>query len=434
VLPSSRYPSTPVLRYRIFSRAFFFSMLFLASCHRVTPVTGLRQRGYLWQRDWTAAVVDAVVEADRHMDGLVVLGAEIQWTSGKPDPVRATISWPTMKASKKPWAIALRIAPYPGPFVGNDLSTLTIVKEASRLIQEAKNHEVNLDEFQLDFDCAQKKLAGYQIWVRAVRAVVQPLRFVITTLPSWLDEPDFLELISQSEAYVLQVHSIPTVNEIGRTVLCDSGLARNWVAKASKLAHPFMVSLPTYRCVAGYDQQGNLLGVSMDSVQPAWPRGTRVLEFDTDADELANLVNDWRTNCPPHLSGLIWYRIPVSTDRRNWRWPTLSAVMEGRRPSHRLEVFKKGVNPVDLSISNEGEADAPVDCEVSVTWTDRTLVAWDALPGWQFRGGSGRALFTSDSRRGLRLSPGAKVDIGWLRYDQTPALNAQVSEKTPAIQ
>ena len=81
-------------------------MLFLASCHRVTPVTGLRQRGYLWQRDWTSAVADAVVEADRHMDGLVVLGAEIQWTSGKPDPVRATISWPTMKASKKPWAIA----------------------------------------------------------------------------------------------------------------------------------------------------------------------------------------------------------------------------------------------------------------------------------------------------------------------------------------
>src|SRR5271166_5483316 len=53
---------------------------------------------------------------------------------------------------------------------------------------------------------------------------------------------------------------------------------------------------------------------------------------------------------------------------------------------------------------------------------------------WQFRGGSGRALFTSDSRRGLRLSPGAKVDIGWLRYDQMPALNAQVSEKAPATQ
>jgi hypothetical protein len=434
VLPASRSPSIPKLRYRLFSRAFFLSILFLASCHRVTPATGLRQRGYLWQRDWTAAVADAVVEADRHMDGLVVLGTEIQWTGGKPDPVPAAISWQTMKASKKPWAIALRIAPYPGPFVGDDLSTLTIVKEASRLIQEAENHAVDLDEFQLDFDCAQKKLAGYLIWVRAVRAVVQPLRFVITTLPSWLDEPDFLELISQSEAYVLQVHSIPTVNEIGRTVLCDSGLARNWVAKASKLGHPFNVALPTYRCVAGYDEQGNLLGVLMDSVQPAWPRGTRVLEFDTDADELANLVNDWRTNCPPNLIGLIWYRIPVSTDRQNWRWPTLCAVMEGRRPSHRLEVCRTGANPVDLSIFNEGEADVPIDCEVSVTWTDRTLVASDALPGWQFRGGSGRALFTSSSRRGLRLPPGAKVDIGWLRYDQPPALSVQLSEKTPATQ
>jgi uncharacterized protein DUF3142 len=422
----------PILRF--FSRPLFLSILLLAGCHHGTPVTGLRQRGYLWQRDWTSAVADAVIEADRYMDGLVVLGTEIQWTSGKPDPVRATISWQTMKASKKPWAMAFRIAPYPGPFVGDDLATLTIVKEASRLVEEAKNHEVNLDEFQLDFDCAQKKLAGYQIWVRAVRAVVQPLRFVITALPSWLEEPDFLELISQSEAYVLQVHSIPTVNELGRTVLCDSGLARDWVAKASKLGHPFNVALPTYRCVAGYDQQGHLLGILMDSVQPAWPRGTRVLEFDTDADELAKLVNGWRTNCPRNLTGLIWYRIPVSTDRQNWRWPTLCAVMEGRRPAHRLEVFRTGSNPIDLSISNQGEADVPVDCEVRVTWTGRTLVASDALPGWQFLGGPGRALFTSDSRRGLRLSPGAKVDIGWLRYDQPPVLDVHLSEKTPASQ
>src|SRR4030088_3025355 len=83
-----------------------FAILFLAGCHGPKPVTALRQRGYLWQRDWTPAVADAVVEADRHMDGVVVLGTEIQWTAGKPDPIRASISWETIKASKKPCAIA----------------------------------------------------------------------------------------------------------------------------------------------------------------------------------------------------------------------------------------------------------------------------------------------------------------------------------------
>jgi uncharacterized protein DUF3142 len=410
----------------------FLSILFIASCHSAKPITPLRQRGYLWQRDWTPAVADALVEADRHLDGVVVLGAEIQWTAGKPISNRVSISWQTIKMLKKPCAIALRIAPYQGPFVANDLATANLVKEAARLIQEAKDNGVNLDEFELDFDCAQTKLAGYQIWVRAVRAVVQPLRFVVTTLPSWLDEPDFPELISQSEAYVLQVHSVPTTNELGRAVLCDSGLARAWVSKASKLGHPFVVAFPTYRCVAGYDPEGNLLGVAMDSVQPAWPRRTRMVEFDTNADDLADLVNEWRTNRPPFLNGLIWYRLPASTDRRNWRWPTLCAVMEGRRPLHRLELLRSGVNPVDLSIFNDGEADIPFECEVSVTWTDGTLIASDALPGWQFKLESGRARFTSVPAHGLRLSPGAKVDIGWLRYDRMPSLNFQVAEKAPA--
>src|SRR5205814_8776642 len=46
-----------------------------AACNRTAPtVSGpLPQRGYLWQRDWTAAVNDAVLEAQKRMDGVVVL-------------------------------------------------------------------------------------------------------------------------------------------------------------------------------------------------------------------------------------------------------------------------------------------------------------------------------------------------------------------------
>jgi hypothetical protein len=368
------------------------------------------------------------------MDGVVVLGAEIQWNAGRPSPIRANLSWQTLKSLKKPVALALRIDPYPGPFIEHDLAATAIVYEATRLIQEAKAHQLDLSELQLDFDCPQKKLAGYEIWVLMVRAAIRPIKLVLTTLPVWLDEPDFPDLIRQSEGYVLQVHSIPTEHRTGHEVICDPALARSWVTKACHLGRPFDVALPTYRCTAGYDPSGNLLGVAMDSVAPLFPPGSRLLEFDSDAVALARLVNDWRAARPGQLKGLLWYRLPVSTDRQNWRWPTLIAVMEGRAPLHRLEASRQGDNPVDLSVSNNGEADELVNCTVTVTWKVGTLIASDALPGWKFRIEPGRALFRWNLTRGLRLPPGTKIDIGWLRYDRTLPLTLQVSESSPTVE
>jgi hypothetical protein len=411
----------------------FLACALCASCRPQTSDTPLLQRGYLWQRDWTQAVAAAAADADRQMDGVVVLGAEIQWNAGRPSPIRATLSWQTLKSLKKPVALALRIEPYPGPFVEHDLATTTIVNDATMLIQEAKAHRLNLSELQLDFDCPQKKLAGYEIWVHAVRAAIRPTKLVLTTLPAWLHERDFPDLIRQSDGYVLQVHSIPTGHRTGNEVVCDPALARSWAAKADNLGRPFDVALPTYRCTAGYDPAGNLLGVAMDSVAPVFPPGTRLLEFDSDADALARLISDWQKARPENLKGVIWYRLPVSTDRQNWRWPTVIAVMEGRVPLHHLEVSRQGDNPVDLSISNNGEADVPVNCTVTVTWEGGSLIASDALPGWSIRVKPGRALFRSNSTRGLRLPPGTRIDIGWLRYDRTLPLALQVSESSAAI-
>jgi uncharacterized protein DUF3142 len=404
----------------------------IASCRPQSHVTPLLQRGYLWQRDWTQAVAVAVTEADRQMDGVVVHGADIQWNAGRPSPIRANLSWQTLEGLKKPVALALRIEPYPGPFVEHDLAAMTIVREATRLIQDAKAHRLNLSELQLDFDCPQKKLAGYEIWVRTVRTAIRPIKLVLTVLPVWLDERDFPDLLQQSDGYVLQVHSIPTGHRTGHEVLCDPAFARSWVTKAGALGRPFDVALPTYRCTAGYNPDGNLLGVAMDSVAPVFPPGTRLLEFDSDADALARLVNDWHAARPEYLKGVIWYRLPVSTDRQNWRWPTVTAVMEGRIPLRRIEVSGRGDNPVDLSISNNGEADVPVNCTVTVTWKDGNLIASDALHGWNIRLEPGRAFFRST--HGLRLPPGTRIDIGWLRYDRMLPLALHVSEISPAIE
>jgi hypothetical protein len=370
--------------------------------------TPLPQRGYLWQRNWTPAVTAAVTEADRHMDGVIVLGSEIQWTGGKPTPIRAKLSWETLKTLKKSVALALRIDPYPGPFLEHNLAATSVLNEAARLIHEVHEHQLNLSELQLDFDCPQKKLAGYEIWVRLVRAAIRPVKLILTVLPVWLDEPDFADLIRESDGYVLQVHSVPTGHQIGHDVICDPALARSWVTKAAKLDRPFHVALPTYRCTAGYGPAGNLLGVAMDSVTPVFPPGTRLLEFDSDADALARLVNDWHTARPACFKGIIWYRVPVSSDRQNWRWPTMIAVMQGRTPLHRLEVSGQGDNPVDLSISNNGESDLLQSSEVLSTLlccTFWSLVAClDSSPAFA-TGFFGPVQYLDNGGRNIDLSP-----------------------------
>jgi len=172
----------------------------------------LPQRGYLWQRDWTGAVNDAVFEAQKRMDGVVVLGAEIGWAGKKPEVVRANINWKTLKSQHVSCSIALRIAPYSGPFVANDPTARFIVGVAKSLVDLAASHGIAPSEFQIDFDCAQKDLRQFRAWLRVLREAVHPLRFVITTLPAWLDDPEFVPLVREADGYVLQVHSVPYSN------------------------------------------------------------------------------------------------------------------------------------------------------------------------------------------------------------------------------
>lgn len=400
------------------------SLLFwtVAACFAVScqpeDVTGPRplpQRGYLWQRDWTSAVEDALTAAQENLQGVVLLGAEIEWLGGKPRVVRANVAWEKVKESSLPCSIALRVAPFSSRAVAPDVVVRAIAEVAISLLSEAQSHGVKIEELQLDYDCAQKNLANYQSWLHRIRAAVRPHRFVITALPAWLDEPGFAGLLEEVDGYVLQVHSVPTTNGEGAK-LCDPEKARSWVVKAARLRRSFSVALPTYRCTAGYDEAGKLIGVAMDSVQPSWPPATRQLNFASDADAISTLVHEWQTARPAAMRELLWYRIPVATDTRNWRWPTLHAVMAGRKPVRDFQVISVGENPVDLSLRNGGESDDENPVAIVAHWKHGELVAADALAGWEVRAQKLSAQFTTASSHPFRLPPGAERGIGWLRY------------------
>src|SRR5262249_49512355 len=271
---------------------------------------------------------------------------EINLAGKKPEISKATIEWDAAKRKSEHRALALRAAPFAGPFRSDDAPAQAILDLAKQLLSDARAHDVNPEEFQFDFDCAQKNLGSYRTWLLALKPIVQPTRFVITVLPAWLNDPEFRRLVREVDGYVLQVHSVPISAGTGAK-LFDARLAREWVRKAARFGTPFGVALPTYRCAAGYGVDGKLLSVAMDSVQPVWPPGTRVLEFGADANEIAELVHQWQEARPPQLRELIWYRVPIATDTRNWRWPTLSAVMAGRVPANKINSLWEGKKPAN---------------------------------------------------------------------------------------
>ncbi|MEO7167465.1 MAG: hypothetical protein ABI016_10565, partial [Chthoniobacterales bacterium] len=66
--------------------AALLSALLATACKPAPAIsTGkLPQRGYLWQRNWTPAVAAAFSTARKHLQGVVLLGAEIEWAEGRP--------------------------------------------------------------------------------------------------------------------------------------------------------------------------------------------------------------------------------------------------------------------------------------------------------------------------------------------------------------
>lgn len=306
--------------------------------------------------------------------------------------------------------------------------------KARDLIAAAKAGGAIPVEFQLDHDCPQKKLSGYAKWAHAIREAIKPVPLVITALPSWLDEPEFPALAREAARYVLQVHSVRPPKSEAAPAICDPILARKWAAQAEKIRLPFEIALPTYRYQAGYDSAGKFAGIESDSVRPNWPPGTRVREFATDAAAMAQLVNEWNMHPMPHCAGLIWYRLPVGSDRNNWPLATLRAVMAGRAPRSSFSIRVNGAPPkrdpallADLSLFNDGETDDAPGGEIVVTWPPDASAVAEALPGWKVRLEASRARFARRDDAGARLPPGAERAIGWLRLEPAAPIHVEIT-------
>ena len=404
-------------------RLFVSSFVFIACCFQVRTANAagierLRHDAYVWQRVWNEPVRKAVVAHGTNFSELIALHTEVAWKNGRPDVVRVPIHWPALTNCGSSIGLALRIGPFSGPFATNDSIVMMLSKLASAMVVEAKTNGVELRELQLDFDCAESKLEGYRLWVQSVQQAIAPVPLTITTLPSWLKQPAFERLVSATDGYVLQVHSLERPKDFNAPfTLCDPDAARVAVERAGRINIPFRVALPTYGYLIAFNSSGRFIGLSAEGPQLNWETNVRVREVRCDPLAMAELVQYWATNRPASMRGVIWYRLPTIVD--NWRCPTLGAIVGSRslRESFRSELRRVEPGLVEINLVNNGELDISSRLAIELRWQDARLVAGDALRGFEMvESGISAAKF--QTRSPLRLTSGDSRVVGWLRFDK----------------
>jgi hypothetical protein len=395
----------------------------------------LDQQAYVWQRSWTGDVRLALTQSSRQFSNVICLAAEITWNGVAPEIVRVPLD--LQLAGKLPTHIGLsiRIGSYRGAFRPNDDAALAIQRVAADLLSDARDAGVQVSELQLDFDAADSQLQGYKIWVESLRRSIAPVPLTITALPTWLNERAFSTLAHACDGFVLQVHSFRRPRGIAEPYrLCDPDDAKDAVEAAARVGVPFRVALPTYAYVLAFDAEGQFIGLSAEGPSPLWPAEARLREVSADPNAMARLVRDWTGDRPTMLKGIIWYRLPVESDRRNWRMVTLRAVMTGREPQPTLRATVTHPQPglAEVQLKNIGDGDAPADTSVTLTWDDAQLIAADGLGGFR-RSASETGALTLTLPRGSarpRLAPGDSRLVGWVRLSADTKVHANVSLET----
>lgn len=278
--------------------------------------------------------------------------------------MRVDLPYEALAGLPSGFGLALRIGSYRGRFEDDPRLVERLAALARELVNEAAVARVTVTELQVDFDGATSKLADYAILLGEIRSRLEPTPLTFTALPSWFgNRRGFRRLLTEADCFVLQVHGLPASLAPQRLPsLCDPRSVRRAVARAACFGRPFRVALPTYAYQLAFDGSGRLIDVIAEEadLDPALA-GLDLRRLGADPAAMAELVRGWTDRRPRGLTGVLWYRLPIATDRRNWSAATWRSVMAGRAPSAELALDRRRPSPrlAELDLVNADEQDSP---------------------------------------------------------------------------
>lgn len=404
-----RYPGITLLSVTALAFAFVF----------VTPRHPARmpftQEAYVWQQHWNGAVTDAISRRPAELNRIAVLAAVIRFQGDSPQVTKVAIPPSALTAQRVPWSPVFRLSNSSTAFTSGTIDPeLQILERCIRELPPPGNGP----EVQLDFDCPSSRLSGYAMLLTKLKQRVPGQQWTITVLPSWLKSRQWPALLDACDSFVLQVHSLELPESDKRFVdLCDIAQSKNWVEAASQYRRPFRVALPTYRSDVLFDRAGKVTGVSSET-DPVCQYHSRSVAWSRP-ETLLPLVQ-WIRRTQPMVRGIIWFRLPVESDRKNWSRATFTAVLQGRLPVRKLEIRRVEERPsfYRLELCNLGEQDELWPGKIQLEGTRQPTEAADGLGAYQLFPADDGLLFQLSSEAAAEvptLAAGKRFSIGWIR-------------------
>ena len=391
--------------------------MFLAACGRApAPLT---HDAYVWQRQWTPALRDAIASSSDLVRDWRVLVAQADRNGAfhtfTPDR-------DVLARSGRPVVLVVRID---GRLTGFDAGVLT--DRIAALVTGWP--AATLAGIEIDYDCPTARLPAYTAFLAQLRPRLGSLSLSITALPTWLASADLDALLAVPDESVLQVHAV----QAPQAGLFDPSVAGRWVAEFAAHTHkPFRVALPTYGSRVSWNEDGSLLAV--ESERSALAAGATSSELYAAPDTLLAFVEHLTKDRPPGLAGIVWFRLPTADDTRAWGLATWRGVIRGRLDTRPLSLtLQPGASasaPSDVILENVSATDAAPPSRVALPATCELA---DGIDGYRLqRTGSSLELLAEGARP---IPAHTRRAIGWARckpgtpltLSPTPAQGTPVS-------
>jgi hypothetical protein len=326
----------------------------LAAC--APPPAPLTHDAYVWQRQWTPALRDALFQSTDLVRDWRVLVAQADRDGAFH---RFPVDREALARSGRPVVLVVRLD---GRLARFDARALT----EGVLSVTAGWPPAQVAGVEIDYDCPTSRLPDYTAFLAALRPGLHNVPLSITALPTWIGSRDLDALLAVPDEAVLQVHAV----QAPQAGLFNPAIARRWVDEfATRTRQPFRVALPTYGSRVSWNADGSLLAV--ESERAALAPGATSSELYASPATLLTFVRDLDAHRPHGLAGVVWFRLPTVEDSRAWSLATWRGVILGQLDTR----------PVTVTLQPGADADAPFDVMLENTAsTDAAPPRHVALP------------------------------------------------------
>ena len=299
--------------------------MLLIACQEKAVSTVFEHDAYVWQRRWQPALLAAMRDSADLLRAWRILAGEVE---GQARLRRIAVDMEAITASGRQAIPVVRIAA--------PLATLDQAALIADLVALSRAWPAS-PTLEIDHDCGTRQLADYARFLVALRRAMPPSqRLSLTVLPDWLDAGELDGLLETVDEAVLQLHSL---DKPARR-LFDPARARAWTASLSRhTGKPFRVALPNYGSRVVLDGQGRIAAIESEAPIAERP----VSEVSGESRELfaapatvAAFLRGLEKTSPPHLAGVVWFRLPLAGDQRAWTPATWRAVITDRETPPRL--------------------------------------------------------------------------------------------------